>query len=418
MRVLMVSDVYFPRINGVSTAIQTCRETLAGEGIDVQLVAPDYGSGTGNPGQGGAGGEGVGGGGAEAWISRVRGRPAPRDPEDRVLAWRALRRAVDQALARGVDLVHVQTPFFAHYAGHRAARRQRLPVIATYHTLFEEYLQHYAPFAPVSWLRVLARRFSRAQCNELDAVIVPSQAIHRRLGEYGVTTPMHILPTGIPLARFAPAAPAAGPGSGAAPAALRSSFRAAHGIAAGRPVALYVGRVAGEKNIDFLLDVAALARESTPDLLLLIAGEGPALPALRAATEARGLTQHVQFLGYLDRRHELPACYAAADAFVFASRTETQGLVLLEAMAAGLPVVALAVMGTIDILGARRGALVPDDNPAAFALELSQLLRDAPLRRRLGEEGQAYAAEWSDTALAARLAELYRRIVAGSRSSR
>ncbi|MBK1680686.1 glycosyltransferase [Rhodocyclus tenuis] len=405
MRILMVSDVYFPRINGVSTAIQTCRETLAGEGIDVQLVAPDYGPGT-NPGSDVDT--------AESWISRVRGRPAPRDPEDRVLAWRALRRAVDQALARGVDLVHVQTPFFAHYAGHRAARRHRLPVIATYHTLFEEYLQHYAPFAPVSWLRVLARRFSRAQCNELDAVIVPSQAIYRRLGEYGVTRPMHILPTGIPLARFAPLTASAGVPS----ASLRSAFRAAHGIADERPVALYVGRVAGEKNIDFLLDVAALARESTPDLLLLIAGEGPALPALRAATEARGLAQHVQFLGYLDRRHELPACYAAADAFVFASRTETQGLVLLEAMAAGLPVVALAVMGTIDILGARRGALVPDDNPAAFALELSQLLRDAPLRRRLGAEGQAYAAEWSDTALAPRLADLYRRIAAGQRSSR
>ena len=397
MRVLMVSDVYFPRINGVSTAIQTCRETLAGEGIDVQLVAPDYG-GAGNAG--------------EHWIRRVPGRPAPRDPEDRVLAWRALRRTVEQALAGGVDLVHVQTPFLAHYAGQRAARRHRVPVIATYHTLFEEYLQHYAPFAPGAWLRTLARRFSRAQCNALDAVIVPSQAIHRRLGEYGVTTPLHILPTGIPLARFAPAATA-----GAA-ASQRHAFRAAHGIGAERPVALYVGRVAGEKNIDFLLDVAALARESTPDLLLLIAGEGPALPALRAASEARGLAQHVAFLGYLDRRQQLPACYAAADAFVFASRTETQGLVLLEAMAAGLPVVALAVMGTIDILGARRGALVPDDNPAAFALELSQLLRDAPLRRRLGEEGQAYAAEWADTALAPRLAELYRRIAAGQRSAR
>lgn len=407
MRVLMVSDVYFPRINGVSTAIQTCRETLAGEGIDVQLVAPDYGGPASAAGSVGTAGE--------HWIRRVPGRPAPRDPEDRVLAWRELQRTIAQALVGGVDLVHVQTPFLAHYAGHRAARRHRVPVIATYHTLFEEYLQHYAPFAPGAWLRALARRFSRAQCNSLDAVIVPSQAIHRRLGEYGVTTPMHILPTGIPLARFAPAATA----SAQQPAtSQRHAFRAAHGIGAERPVALYVGRVAGEKNIDFLLDVAALARESTPDLLLLIAGEGPALPALRAATEARGLAQHVQFLGYLDRRHDLPACYAAADAFVFASRTETQGLVLLEAMAAGLPVVALAVMGTIDILGARRGALVPDDNPAAFALELSQLLRDAPLRRRLGEEGQAYAAEWADTALAPRLAELYRRLVAGQRSAR
>lgn len=394
MRVLMVSDVYFPRINGVSTAIQTCREALAGQGIDVRLVAPDYGGAAAPAGD-------------EAWITRVAARAVPRDPEDRLFAWRRLRAAVADAAA-DCDLVHVQTPFLAHYAGHAAARRLRLPVLATYHTLFEEYLAHYAPFVPENWLRTLARRFSRAQCNALDAVVVPSRAIADRLGEYGVTTPLHIVPTGIPLARFA-----AAPDDGGQ---ARAAFRAAHGIDPGRPVALYVGRVAFEKNLDFLLDVAALASESVPDLQLLIAGEGPALPALRDAARARGLAQTVRFLGYLDRQRELPACYAAADAFVFASRTETQGLVLLEAMAAGLPVVALAVMGTVDILGARRGALVPEDNPACFALELAHLLRDAPLRRRLGEEGRAFAGEWSDVALAARLADVYRR-VAGERRS-
>lgn len=399
MRVLMVSDVYFPRINGVSTAIQTCRETLAREGIDLHLVAPDYG----------------GESGGEAWISRVRGRPVPRDPEDRVLDWKELRRTVDAALARGCDLVHVQTPFLAHYAAHAAARRHRLPVIATYHTLFEEYLQHYAPFVPAPWLRGMARRFSRRQCNALDAVVVPSQAIRRRLGEYGVTTPMHVLPTGIPLARFAAPGETAPGERGKDRARTRADFRAAHGIGSERPVALYVGRVAAEKNIDFLLEVALLARQSIPELLFVIAGEGPALAGLREAVAARGLAGNVSFLGYLDRNTELPACYAAADAFVFASRTETQGLVLLEAMAAGLPVVALAVMGTVDILGPRRGALVPEDSPAAFASALCLLLGDAPLVRRLGAEGRAWAAEWSDSALAGRLAALYREVVAGRR---
>lgn len=379
MRVLMVSDVYFPRINGVSTAIQTYREALAAHGVEVSLVAPDYGNVC-----------------AEPWVSRVSARQVPRDPEDRLVRWGAMRSAVDAAVARGCDLIHVQTPFLAHYAGHGAARRAGLPVIATYHTLFEEYLQHYAPFVPAGWLRSMARRFSRSQCNALNAVIVPSQAIHRRLSDYGVTSPLHILPTGIPLGRFG--------GLG------REAFRARHGIDQARPVALYVGRVAHEKNIDFLLDVVDLARESLPDLLLLIAGEGPALAALRESVAARGLSGNVQFLGYLDRRSELPDCYAAADLFAFASRTETQGLVLLEAMAAGLPVVALAAMGTIDILGARRGALVPEDNPAAFALEVVDVLRNEDLRRRLARDGRDYANEWSDETLAGRMADLYRQI--------
>lgn len=379
MRVLMVSDVYFPRINGVSTAIQTYREVLARHGIDVSLVAPDYGNGC-----------------AETWVSRVAARRVPRDPEDRLMRWRAMRSSVDAALARGCDLIHVQTPFLAHYAGHAAARRAGLPVVATYHTLFEEYLQHYAPFVPASCLRYMARRFSRAQCNALNAVIVPSQAIHRRLSDYGVTTPLHILPTGIPVRRFS--------GSDGA------AFRLRHGIDPARPVALYVGRVAHEKNIGFLLDVVDLARESLAELLLLIVGEGPALADLRSAVAARGLSGNVQFLGYLDRQHELPACYAAADIFTFASRTETQGLVLLEAMAAGLPVVALAAMGTVDILGARRGASVPDDNPVAFALAVVATLRDKDLLRRLAREGRDYASEWSDDALAGRMADLYRQL--------
>lgn len=386
MRVVMVSDVYFPRINGVSTAIQTYQRALRAQGVEVSLIAPDYGQA-----------------GSEPWITRVAARPVPGDPEDRLVRWGAMHDAVEHAVGSACDLVHVQTPFVAHYAGSRAARRHGVPVMATYHTLFEEYLKHYAPLVPSALLRGLARSFSRRQCNALDAVIVPSTAIHQRLGGYGVNTPMHVLPTGIPL-------PAPVPDG-------RRDFRQRFGIAPARPVALFVGRVAHEKNLGFLLDVVDRARNSVPDLLLVIAGEGPALPRLRQSVADRGLHDCVQFIGYLDRHSDLPACYAAADAFVFASRTETQGLVLLEAMAAGLPVVALAEMGTIDILGARRGALVPDDNPDAFAQALARLLRDPALRKQLAAEGRDYAGEWSDDRLAGKMADLYRKIVSAHRSS-
>ena len=380
MRVAMVSDVYFPRINGVSTAIRTYRESLQAQGIEVSLVAPDYGVS-----------------GDEPWITRVPARPVPGDPEDRLVRWGAMHRAVEQVVDAGCDLIHVQTPFVAHYAGLAAAKRYGLPVIATYHTLFEEYLKHYAPLVPAGWLRGLARNFSRRQCNALDAVIVPSRAIHQRLAEYGVKTPTHILPTGVSLA--------------SPPAGSRESFRARFGIRPERPVALYVGRVAHEKNIDFLLDVADLMRDAVPDMLLVIAGEGPALPHLKQSVETRGLQERVRFIGYLDRATDLPACYAAADAFVFASRTETQGLVLLEAMSAGLPVVALSEMGTADILGVERGALVPEDNPYAFSLALTRVLHDTGLHRQLADDARAYAREWSSESLAGRMAEVYRQVL-------
>jgi glycosyltransferase involved in cell wall biosynthesis len=122
----------------------------------------------------------------------------------------------------------------------------------------------------------------------------------------------------------------------------------------------------------------------------------------------------VLFVGYLDRRGALLDCYRAADAFVFASRTETQGLVLLEAMALGIPVISTAVMGTRDIVGAGRGALVPQDDEADFARHIVKLMNDPALRARLGAAGRDYAAEWSAAALAARLAGAYREVTGAS----
>lgn len=380
MRILMVSDVYFPRVNGVSTSIETFRRSLAAQGIEVRLVVPRYGDEPDEPG-----------------VVRVDGRPVPGDREDRLVGWRAMHRAVLKA-ARDCALIHIQTPFVAHYAGLAAARQLGLPVIATYHTLFEEYLQHYAAWLPGGWLKHQARALSRRQCNALDAVIVPSTAMRQRLESYGVTRPLSVLPTGIPLARFVG-------GNGAA-------FRARWDISPARQVALFVGRVAHEKNIGFLLEAAVRARSLCPTLLLVVAGEGPALAELKQHSVRLGLQNTVRFIGYLDRSRELPDCYAAADVFVFASRTETQGLVLLEAMAAGLPAIALAEMGTVDILAPGRGALSPPDDPQAFGEVLGHYLRRPESWQHLRDAAPVYAREWSDAAMAARLAVVYRDLVA------
>ncbi len=379
MRILMVSDVFLPRINGVSTSIDTFRGTLKSQGVEVKVVAPRYGDESGEDG-----------------VMRVHGRPLFGDPEDRLLAWRPMHRAVLDA-AHGCDVIHIQTPFVAHYAGLRAARALRLPVLTTYHTFFEEYLHHYIPLLPARLLRFIARQFSRRQCNAMDAVIVPSSSMQDRLTSYGVRAPLHVMPTGVPLQMF---------GQG-----KRDGFRRRHGIAEDRPVALFVGRVAREKNIGFLLDAWAQARVQRPDLLLLVVGDGPALALLKEQVQALGLGDSVVFLGYLDRNEELPDCYAAADVFVFSSLTETQGLVLLEAMATGLPAIALSEMGTTDILGAGQGCLTPAADAAAFAQAVIRFFSDAPLRERLRAEALLLARNWSDDAWAQRLATLYHGIV-------
>lgn len=385
MRIALISDVYFPRVNGVSTSIATFRSALAGEGVDSVLIAPRYGD---EPD-------------CED-IIRLPARAVPRDPEDRVMGLRASLAQGDELRCRGIELVHIQTPFVAHYAGLRLARRLGVPALATYHTLFEEYLHHYVPVLPRPVTGMVARRISRAQCNAVDHVIAPSEAMQARLGAYGVRRPIEVLPTGIPIEDFAHG--------------QRGRFRRLHGIPEERPVVLFVGRVAHEKNIAFLIDVVERARVREPSLLLVIAGEGPAQASLQHGLAARGLAEAVRFIGYLDRARSLPDCYAGADLFVFASRTETQGLVLLEAMAAGLPVLALACMGTRSILAPERGARIGADHVAGFADQLCGMLRDPGLRARLSREAREYAVEWSDRVMASRLAGLYRRLVASRHS--
>jgi len=382
----MVSDVYFPRINGVSTSIQIFRRQLAVLGHEVLLIAPDYGPTT-EP---------------ELGIIRLPSATVPLDPEDRLMGLKAAEQLAPDLAKRRFDLVHIQTPFSAHYAGVALADLLGLPRVETYHTFFEEYLHHYVPFVPKPWTRALARHFSRQQCNVLDAVIVPSRAMRTVLADYGVRVPIEILPTGMELERL-------GGGDGAA-------FRQQHQISPDRPVLVHVGRIAFEKNIDFLLRVLAAVRTRVPDVLLVIAGEGPASAHLRRLALALGVDRSVLFVGYLDRRKALLDCYCAGDLFVFASRTETQGLVLLEAMALGVPVVSTAVMGSRDILDAGRGAVVVPEDEVRFADATVGLLRDPAQRARLSAEAVAYAREWSAPAMAARLSDFYRQVVDARRA--
>lgn len=382
MRVLFVSDVYFPRVNGVSTSIRTFRGDLAAAGVETVLVAPQYPSG----------------GPTEPQLVRVPSSGVPKDPEDRRMRWRSLQQALSSLREESFDLVHVHTPFVAHYAGVRFARQRGIPVVATYHTFFEEYLHHYVPLLPHGLGRLLARTFTRSQCAQLDALVVPSDPMRDLLLDYGITTPLRVIPTGLPADRFV-----AGDGQ---------RFRRRFGIEAERPLLLYVGRVAHEKNIEFLLHSFVAVLRARPDALLAIAGEGPARQHLETMAVEMGIAGQMKFIGYLDREQGLADCYAAADVFVFASRTETQGLVLLEALAQGRPVVSTAVLGTASILKCGCGARVAPEKPDAFARTVVDLLEDRERAARLSAQALVYARSWASSVMASRLADFYREITA------
>ena len=377
MRVLLISDVYFPRVNGVSTSIQTFRADLRALGCESWLVAPAY---------------------PEPWnddekVLRQPSRYLLFDPEDRMMVGSAALSAC-RSLRGQFDLVHIQTPFVAHRVGVTIGKTMGLKTLETYHTFFEEYFHHYLPWLPRWPLQALARAISCRQCNAVDAVIAPSKQMAGVLRDYGVRTPIEVIPTGLNLSEFT-----AGDGV---------RFRSVWGIDPARPLMLLVGRVAHEKNIGFIIRILAEVRKSVCDVLLVIAGEGPALASAQREVRRAGLSEHVLFVGYLDRRGPLLDCYRAANVFVFASRTETQGLVLLEALALGVPVVSTAVLGTKEVLEDARGAIVVDEDVEPFAEAVVHVLREPGRQRTLAKDAREYVAtRWSSAEVARRLLSLY-----------
>jgi glycosyltransferase involved in cell wall biosynthesis len=360
-------------LGGVPTAVETIRRDLEALGHEVVIVAPRM----------------AGAAEGERGVIRVPSVPAPTYPDF------ALPMPLGPSLRRrlgalALDVFHAHHPFLLGASARRLARAAGRPFVFTYHTLYERYA-HYVPL-PRQMVARRAVRWSARFADSADLVIAPSDFVARRLRTLGVRRPIEVLPTGVDLDRFRP-------GDGAA-------ARRALGLGAGDRVLLYVGRLDREKNLEFLLD--AVARVTTPEARLLLVGRGTQGPALRRAADAAGLGSRVELRGGSPPTG-LPAYYRAADAFVFASTSETQGLAVLEAMACGLPVVAVRASGIEEIVtDGVSGLLVPED-AAAFAGAVDQILADGHLRAKLGLGAREAASTFGSMALAERLVAAYRR---------
>ncbi len=364
MKILFISDVYFPRVNGVSTSIRTFISQLKILGHQVDLIAPDYGVNNTT----------------ENFVKRIPARSIYFDPEDKLMKYGEALKLLPELRQGNYDLIHIHTPFVAHYLGIKLSKLLNIPCVETYHTFFEDYLHHYLPWIPKRMARGLARMISKRQCNAVDAIVAPSQPMLDVLRSYGVLVHADVIPTGLQSSSFAQA-------DGLA-------FRIKYGIALGRPMLLYVGRVAFEKNIDFLLQMTKCLIETHPNILLVVTGEGPAEKSLNQLSKTLNLQNNVQFIGYLDRNTELNACYKAADVFVFASKSETQGLVLLEAMAQGTPVVAIAELGTASILVEGEGAMIAPDSTHGFAEKVASLIENPKQRKTLATKAKDYTTKF------------------------
>jgi glycosyltransferase involved in cell wall biosynthesis len=382
-RVLYCTDTYPPQVNGVSVVTALSVAGLRARGWEVGVVAPRYPE---FPPRG------VrvfldDFGGADHYVP-VPSAAFPPYPDIRLAApyYGRIARAVREFRP---DLVHCATEFMIGRLGQTVARRAGLPMVTSYHTDFSRYTEAYG----ATWLRptvsgYIARFHGRAQ-----RTFTPSAAARGDLLALGVP---HVEVWGrtVDTRTFAPER-------------RDSTLRHSLGVD-GKFLFLHVGRLAAEKGVHWILDAFRVARQLLPagSAHLIIAGGGPEETALRAAAPP-----DVTFMGVLDRATALPQLYASADAFVFASLTETLGLVVLEAMASGLPVVATAAGGVADHLrDGENGLAFGAGAVGNMARAMVRLVTEPELRDRLavGARGTAEALSWDGEL--DRLGESYREV--------
>ena len=296
-----------------------------------------------------------------------------------------------------LDIVHTHTPFVLGLTGANLALSRGVPLVTTYHTLYSQY-SHYLPFLPDSVTQTLLEYYLPWYYNRCAEIICPSHVAAEALRGQGVERPITVIPTGIPL----PPTEAIGP-------AARESLRARLGFSSQTPLLLYAGRLAQEKNIGWLLEVFARVRSCLPETRLALAGGGPHREELEAQAAALGLNGSVLFLGPVSRR-EINTLYAAADVFCFPSPSETQGLVIGEARAAGTPCVVVDAGGAPEtVRDGEEGFRVPADDPDGFAARITQILQQPELRSRLRAAAQRKAREFTPSRMVSRVLQVYAR---------
>lgn len=270
------------------------------------------------------------------------------------------------------DLVHSHHPYLLGMTALRIARYRRLPLVFTHHTMYEQYT-HYVPLNSPAFRRFVIE-LATHYANLCDQVFAPSESIAELLQQRGVKAPITVVPTGVDIARFAH-------GNG-------TKFRTEQGIADNAFVVGHLGRLAPEKNLAFLANVVAHFLKTNSLAQFLVVGEGPSESIIRAIFDREGLTNRLHVIGILQST-ELADAYHAMDVFAFASKSETQGMVLTEAMAAGVPVIGLDAPGVREVIRDKEnGRLLQHDQTInAFTEALNWLTTQTPANKQKLQEG-------------------------------
>ncbi len=402
MKIALFTDTFYPKIDGVVVSITSLIENLAPQGVSFLVFCPDYHAEIRRqfpPG---------------TKIVRLPSLPLPQYRDFRFVLPH-IGRCIEEARSFGTQLVHIHSYANLGFVGAFAARRLEVPLIGTYHTLAAEFTRYLSPVTILGIDRLLSRyptvrtslpdhRWNPVKAfiwketirlfNRCDAVVAPSELTSRELRERGLRKPLVSISNGIELTRF--------------------PYTEATDTHRHVPRLIHVGRLSFEKRVDIVLSAFERILRRLPDSALTVVGDGPALPSLRALSERLGITKAVRFLGFLPR-DELSSIYANHDLFLTASPMETQGVVLLESMSCGVPVIGIDRGAIPDLVrDGYNGYVATKPHAVRMAKRAIEVLDSRPHLERLRRGARASVAEHDAGSTTARLTDLYRRLIGTS----
>jgi len=378
MRIGVFSNTYKPIISGVVTSISLFQRGLVERRHEVFIFAPACR-------------------GYEDDEENVFRYPAIDLPEtlNASLALPFSPRISQLLPTLGLDVIHSHHPLIMGNEAARVARKLRVPLVFTCHSRYEDFSE-YVPVGQLGdpLVKTAIRHLVTEYVNDCDLTVCPSRHVMRLLEEYGVSQPMEIIPTPVRLDAF-------GRGEGA-------WVRQKHGLDAGERVLVYVGRLALEKDLPLLLRAFRRVLAQEPGCTLLLVGSGPEEKHLRRLVEELDIGERVVFVGHV-KHVQVPDYLAAADLFTLTSWSEVQPLSVLEALAAGLPAVAVRTLATAELLTPGVDSVLVEADEAVFAAAVLRLLRDEEQRATLAQQARRTAQRYSIEACAEKLEQAYER---------
>lgn len=382
MKIAIITEGYRPFINGVIVSIDLFAKQFRKLGHEVYIFAPSYPDYKED----------------EEYIFRLGSVPSIIQKSIRIPVPTYIK--MDKLFSKiGFDIIHIQHPIIFGQVVKRLVKKYKLPLVFTHHSFYENY-SHYIPL-PQKFIKKMAIKLSVDFSNNCDLVVTPSETVKEVLRTRGVIAPIEVIPTGINFKMFNKA-------SG-------DFVREKYQISKESKILLFVGRMSKEKNLDILLDSFPMVISDFPDTYLILVGEGPERKKMEKKVKEIGVNDKVLFIDS-QPYNEIPNFYKESDLFLFPSKKDTQGLVVLEAMTCALPIVAVRSMCVEELNIDKRAGFLTRNSPIEFSKKIRKLLADKNIYNEFSKNSVEIAKKYSYEDSASLLIDKFKDLISCKKS--